>query len=178
MKETLKKIRILPVISCCFLLILAYVLKFRLPGYGFSALVCCGITALIAFYEGSRLMLSQYPKPTKLLRKIVTICLIIGLLAFAVTEWTLFSRLLGGPQPALGLAVVGLFKDELSLALAPWARFRHGKVWKCWLYCLPFGRRIEDEVRYLVARLKEGEKRYGDDGERKIHADLHSLSLR
>ena len=33
----------LPWLLCGFLAVFAYFLKFRLPGYGFSALVCVGI---------------------------------------------------------------------------------------------------------------------------------------
>ena len=106
MKEILKKVRPVPVISCILLLLLAYVLKFRLPGYGFSALVCCGIVALILFYEVTRLLLAKYPKPMKLLRKIVTVCLVLGLIVFGITEGFILHASFGTPELTCDYMVV------------------------------------------------------------------------
>lgn len=86
MNQTQKMIHPLPWIACGVFAALAFFLKFCVPGYSFSALVCCGIIAVIAFYEVTRVLLPRYPKVLKALRRVVTVCIILGLLAFSVTE--------------------------------------------------------------------------------------------
>ena len=123
MKETMKKIRPLPIISCAVLTVLAYILKFRLPGYGFSALVCCGIIALIVFYEGSRLLIPKFPKPMRLLRKVVTVCLIIGLLAAGITEAFIVEASFGDPDKECDYFVVlGAKVRESGPSVSLWDR--------------------------------------------------------
>ena len=42
-------LRLLPWLCCAVLAAAAFVLKFLLPGYSFSALVCCCLIGLILF---------------------------------------------------------------------------------------------------------------------------------
>ena len=123
MKEILKKIKPVPAISCLLLAALAYFLKFCVPGYSFSALVCCGIIALIVFYEGSRLLIPKFPKPMKLLRKAVTVCLVIGLVAFGITECFIIEAAFGDPGKHCDYFVVlGAKVRETGPSVSLWDR--------------------------------------------------------
>ena len=98
--------KLIPWLICGFWAAAAFVLKFCLPGYGFSALVCCGIIALIAFYEITRMLLPRFPTGMLWLRRICTICLIIGLLVFAVTEAVIIRTSFGTPKEQVEYMVV------------------------------------------------------------------------
>jgi len=106
MKEKLKQIRLLPWLICVLFAALAYFFLFCVPGYSFSALVCCGIIAIIAFYEITRLLLSRYPRGMKGLRRIFTVCLILGLLAFGITECFIIRASFGDPEKHCDYMVV------------------------------------------------------------------------
>ena len=71
---------------CGLLAVFAYLLKFCLPGYGFSALVCLGLIGIIAFYTISKKLMSRFPKAMVWLRRVFTICLCLGLLLAGITE--------------------------------------------------------------------------------------------
>lgn len=98
MKQIRNSIRPLPLVACAVLAALAFFLKFCVPGYSFSALVCCGVIAVIVFYELTRLLLPRYPKVLKPLRKVCTVCLVIGLLAFSITEGCIIGASFGNPD--------------------------------------------------------------------------------
>lgn len=106
MTTILKNVRILPVIICIFLAVLAYFLKFHALGYGFSALVCCGIIAIIVFYQVSRMLLPRFPVGMLWLRRGFTVCLILGLLVFAVTEAVIIKASFGSPKEQVEYMVV------------------------------------------------------------------------
>lgn len=93
-----KWFRPVPWLACGLLAVLAFFLKFCVPGYSFSALVCCGILALIVFYEVTRMLLPRYPRFLKPLRKIFTLCLVIGLLVFSITEGCIIGASFGNPE--------------------------------------------------------------------------------
>ena len=106
MNQIRKHIRPLPWIICGVLAAMAFFLKFCVPGYSFSALVCCGIIAVIAFYEVTLLLLPRYPKGLKLLRRIATLCLAIGLLVFCITEAFIIGASYGDPDMSCDYFVV------------------------------------------------------------------------
>ena len=123
MKEIIKQIRLLPMNCCIILGALAFFLKFCVPGYSFSALVCCGIIALIVFYEGSRILRPKFPKPITVLRILVTICLIIGLIAFGITEFLIFDASSGDPDKQCDYFVVlGAKVRESGPSISLWDR--------------------------------------------------------
>jgi len=96
----------IPWLVCGILAVSAYILKFCLPGYGFSALVCCGIIALIVFYQVTKLLLPRFPTGMLWLRRVFTICLILGLLAAAVTECFIIKASFGTPHKQCQYMVV------------------------------------------------------------------------
>ena len=64
---------------CALLAVLAYVLKFRLPGYSFSALVCVALIGVILFYSFFPLLMGRFPRFTKWTLRICTAILVVGL---------------------------------------------------------------------------------------------------
>ena len=105
MKEKLK-IRPLPLFFCGILALLAFFLKFVVPGYSFSALVCCCLIAIIAFYEVTRMLRPRYPQVMKILRRIFTVCLCIGLLVVGITECIIIHASFGSPKEQVEYMVV------------------------------------------------------------------------
>ena len=96
----------LPWLLCGLLAVFAYVLKFCLPGYGFSALVCLGLIGIIAFYTISKKLMSRFPKAVKWLRRIFTICLCLGLLLAGITEAIIIGASFGTPESHCDYMVV------------------------------------------------------------------------
>ena len=102
----MKKTKFLPWLVCGILAMMAFILKFCLPGYSFSALVCCCLIGIIAFYQVSRMLLPRFPKGMKLLRRIFTVCLIIGLLVVGITECIIIGASFGDPDVEVDYVVV------------------------------------------------------------------------
>ena len=97
---------IAPWLGCIALAALAFFLKFMVPGYSFSALVCCGIIAVIAFFEITRLLMSKYPHKMRKLRRFFRVCLVIGLLLFGITEGFIIEASVGDPKEEVEYMVV------------------------------------------------------------------------
>lgn len=104
MKTT--KLRPLPLALTGLLLAIAYILRFHMYGYSFSALVCCCLAALILFYEVTRVLRPRFPRGMKWLRRIVTVCLILGLLVVGVTEGIIIAASFGNPQEEVDYVVI------------------------------------------------------------------------
>ena len=105
MKETIR-FRPLPWLVCGILAVLAFYLKFCLPGYSFSALVCCCLIAILAFYEVTRMLRGKFPKAMKLLRRSFTLCLVLGLLVVGITEAIIIKASFGSPKEEVEYMVV------------------------------------------------------------------------
>ena len=78
--------KLLPWVSCGILGALAFFLKFCVPGYSFSALVCLALIAVILFYTLIPMVGMKYPKLAGIAKKAVTVILILGLLIVGITE--------------------------------------------------------------------------------------------
>lgn len=98
--------RPLPWLICAVLAVAAFILRFVLWGYSFSALVCCCLIGIIAFYEITRMLRDKYPKPVRLLRRIFTVCLVIGLLVVGATEAVIIHASFGSPEQPVDYVVV------------------------------------------------------------------------
>ncbi len=99
-------LRPLPWLVCLALAVAAYILRFHLYGYSFSAMVCCGLIALIAFYEGCHLLLPLYPGLVLPIRRIVTGILAAGLLVAGITEAIIIQASFGTPNDTAPYMVV------------------------------------------------------------------------
>lgn len=104
--KKVKNIRPVPWLICGFLAILAYLCKFVFWGYSFSALVCCAVIAVITFYEVTRMLLHKNPKVIGRLRKIFTVCLVIGLVLVGITEAFIIEASFGDPRAYVDYVVV------------------------------------------------------------------------
>ena len=86
--------------------ILWFVFTFLLQGYSFSALICAGLAGLILFYNLMPLVGRKFPKFSKVVTRIVTIILCLGLLVAAVTEGIIIYHSFGSPQEEVDYVVV------------------------------------------------------------------------
>ena len=84
----------------------AYFFKFMMAGYGFTALVLCGIIGILLFYNLANILFRKFPKTVKLTRRVFTICLCIGLLITAVTEGFIIGASYGDPEERCDYIVV------------------------------------------------------------------------
>jgi len=98
--------RLLPWLICGLLALAAFLLKFVLWGYSFSALVCLCLLGIIAFYELTRLLRPRFPKAMGRLRRVFTVCLVIGLLVVGVTECVIIKASFGSPNEPVDYVVV------------------------------------------------------------------------
>lgn len=84
----------------------AFVFKFFMAGYGFTALVLLCVIGIVLFYNVADILVAKYPKPVKLVRRVFTVCLCIGLLVVAVTEGFVIHASLGTPGESCQYVVV------------------------------------------------------------------------
>lgn len=98
--------RIVALAVCAVLGGLAFFLKFCIPGYSFSALVCLCLIALILFYSFMPLVGLKYPAFAKITTKIFTVILIIGLLVVGITEAIIIKYSFGNPNETVDYIVV------------------------------------------------------------------------
>jgi len=109
--------------------ILAALCKFVFPGYGFSALVLCGIMGLLIFYNLARILAPRLPRTVKWVRRIVTVCLCLGLLAVGITEAFIIEASFGDPEESCEyILVLGakVREDGPSLSLMDRIRAAYG----------------------------------------------------
>ena len=97
---------ILPLLACALLGGLAYFLKFCVPGYGFSALVCICLIGIILFYTLMPLVGLKFPVLAKAATRIFSVCLIIGLLVVGITEAIVIKASFGDPKEQVEYMVV------------------------------------------------------------------------
>lgn len=86
--------------------ILCALFAFVFPGYSFSALVTGAVMGLIVFYNLADILMRKYPRPVKVVRRIVTIILCIGLLICAGTEILIIRASFGDSQEDVDYIVV------------------------------------------------------------------------
>ena len=98
--------KLLPWLACAVLGVLAFFLKFMVPGYSFSALVCLLLIALILFYTLMPLVGLKLPRFAKIFTRICTVCLIIGLIVVGITEVLIIKASFGDPKEQVQYMVV------------------------------------------------------------------------
>ena len=98
--------RIIALIGCAVLGGLAFFLKFCVPGYSFSALVCLCLIAIVLFYSFMPLIGLKFPAFAKITTRIFTVILIIGLLVVGTTEAIIIRASFGDPQEQVEYMVV------------------------------------------------------------------------
>ena len=83
-----------------------FIFKFMLAGYSFSALVCLFLMGILLFYNLCYLSKGKYPKATKVVKRVFTCILILGLLVVGTTECLIIHASLGDKDEACEYMVV------------------------------------------------------------------------
>ena len=100
--------------------LLAVFFKFFVQGYSFSALVCLCLMGIILFYNLMPIWARESPKAAKVVKRIFTVILCIGLLIVGVTECLVIHASLGSDDTDFQyLVVLGakVRSDRPSLSL-------------------------------------------------------------
>ena len=98
--------RILALLGCAFLAVFAFVLKYCLPGYSFSALVCICLMGIILFYTLMPLVGLKFPVLAKWAIRVFSVILAIGLLVVGTTEAIIIKASFGSPKEQVEYMVV------------------------------------------------------------------------
>lgn len=98
--------RLVALAVCAVLGLLAFFLKFCVPGYSFSALVCLCLIAIILFYSFMPMAGLKYPGFARIATRFFTIILVIGLLVVGITEAIIIRYSFGNPDEAVDYMVV------------------------------------------------------------------------
>lgn len=98
--------RIIALLGCGFLAILAFFLKFCLPGYSFSALVCLCLIVIILFYAFMPMVGQTFPGFAKWTTRVFTAILSLGLLVVGTTEAIIIHASFGDPDEQVDYMVV------------------------------------------------------------------------
>ena len=101
-----KLIALLPWICCGFLTLAAFFLKYCVPGYSFSALVCICLIGVILFYTLMPLVGIKFPGLARITTRLFTLCLVLGLLVVGITEAVIIHASFGDPKEQVDYMVV------------------------------------------------------------------------
>ncbi|MBO7252559.1 MAG: YdcF family protein [Oscillospiraceae bacterium] len=96
----------IPWLACAALAGLAFFLKFCVPGYSFSALVCLCLIAVILFYTLMPVVGLTYPVFAKIATRTFTAVLVAGLLVVGITEAIIIRYSFGSPKEQVSYIVV------------------------------------------------------------------------
>ena len=115
--------KLLPWLICGLLAALAGFLKFCVPGYSFSALVCLCLIAVILFYTLMPMIGEKLPVFAKVTTRIVTIVLVLALLVVGITEAVIIKASFGNPkEQAQYMVVLGAKVREDGPSVSLWDR--------------------------------------------------------
>ena len=98
--------RVIALGVCAVLGVMAVYLKFCIPGYSFSALVCLCLIALILFYTFMPLVGLKFPGFARWTVRIFSVILALGLLVVGVTEALVIRASFGDPDRSCQYMVV------------------------------------------------------------------------
>lgn len=98
--------KLIPWLICGVLAAMAFFLKFCVPGYSFSALVCCCLIAIIVFYTVMPMVGVRFPTLAKIATRIFTVVLAIGLLVVGITEAVIIHASFSDPGEKVEYVVV------------------------------------------------------------------------
>ena len=108
---------------CALLAGLAYFLKFCIPGYSFSALVCVCLIGIILFYTLMPMVGTRLPGFAKVTTRIFSVVLVLGLLVVGTTEAIIIGYSFGSPkEPVDYMVVLGAKVNEDGPSVSLWDR--------------------------------------------------------
>lgn len=100
------KFKLTACILACILLILLGLGCFSFPGYRFTGFVCFAIVGVIVCYRLLRLLGKVKPKAASWLRRTLTVCLCLFLLAYAITGVIIIEAGLGSADASCDYLIV------------------------------------------------------------------------
>ena len=127
-KKRITRANVVRWIAMIPLALAAYFFKFMMAGYGFTALVLCGIIGILLFYNLANILSARFPKQVRRIRRIISVCLCVGLLIAAITEVFIVRASFGDPKAHCDYIVVLGAKvrhDAPSVALMERIRGAH-----------------------------------------------------
>lgn len=83
-----------------------FIFTFLLAGYSFSALVCLCLIGILLFYNLCFLAKNKHPKLTKVVKRVFTCILCLGLLIVGVTEGFIIHASFGDPEESCDYMLV------------------------------------------------------------------------
>lgn len=98
--------RVIALGVCAVLGVMAVYLKFFIPGYSFSALVCLCLVAVILFYTFMPMVGLKFPGFARWAVRIVSVVLVLGALVVGVTEALVIRASFGDPDKSCQYMVV------------------------------------------------------------------------
>lgn len=97
MNLKLRKIPMSWLLAVCFM-VLGVLIKAVLVGYDTTALICCGIGALIVCYRLIKVLAKKHRKTAVILRRILTVCVCLVVISVAITGGIIVSGSRGAPE--------------------------------------------------------------------------------
>ncbi len=88
------------------LALLAVFFNFFMAGYSFTVLVCCCLIGVLLFYNLADIFQGKYPKQTRVVRRIFTFLLCIGLIVVGVTECLIIYASFGDMRESVDYIVI------------------------------------------------------------------------
>lgn len=88
------------------LALMAFVFQFCLAGYSFSALVCVAVMGILLFYNLAALLKGRWPQQVKVVKRVFTLILCIGLVIVGITECFIIRASFGEPEETCEYMVV------------------------------------------------------------------------
>lgn len=79
---------------------------FFMAGYSFTVLVCCGLIGIILFYNSMYLLQQKNPAKARLIKRVFTTILCIGIVLAGITEFFILKASFGEPKETCDYAVV------------------------------------------------------------------------
>lgn len=104
--KTGKTMHVLRWLAIFPLLLLIIFFTFFMAGYSFTVLVCWGLIGICLFYNLADIIQKKYPKPTKVVRRIFTVLLCLGLLIAGITEILIIEASFGDPKESVDYLLV------------------------------------------------------------------------
>ena len=115
--------RVIALGVCAVLGVMAVYLKFFIPGYSFSALVCLCLIALILFYTFMPLVGLRFPGFARWTVRIFSVILALGLLVVGVTEALVIRASFGDPdRSSYYMVVLGAKVNRDGPSVSLWDR--------------------------------------------------------
>ena len=115
--------KLLPWLVCGLLSLLAGFLKFCVPGYSFSALVCLCLIAVILFYTLMPMIGQKLPVFARVTTRIFTVILVLALLMVGITEAVIIKASFGNPKESADyMVVLGAKVREDGPSISLWDR--------------------------------------------------------